>query len=73
MSRQVSALGVVPPIEKFFLVLDMKNKIIQASAQEQECMDICKTGDGMKKRYRMVETTVTRIHVFGAWDSEKTF
>lgn len=73
MNRQGNVQGAIPPIERFFLVIDTKNKVVESSTVEEEMVEVCKTVEGMKKKYRMVETTVTRIHIFSVWDSEKTF
>lgn len=68
-----NAQGAAAPVEKIFVIVDIKNKIVHSSTKEQEMIDICMMPESHKKRYRMIEATVTRIHVFGAFDSEKSF
>jgi hypothetical protein len=64
MKSLEDALAAVPRIEKFYIVVDKKNKIIAASLDEELMITLCKSFDGKRSQYRMFETSVTNIHMF---------
>lgn len=63
----------LPHFEKFYIIIDRTGKPIQVSADKQAMVDICESENGLKQKYRLLETHVTKINIFGAFSGEKTF
>lgn len=59
--------------DKFFIIIDRLGVPVKTSHSQEEMIAFCNTEEGLKARYRMLETQVTKIHIFGAFSGEKVF